>query len=132
MLTKGDVVRNFFTAVNILLSKMAALSASCPWEHPAPTSGNNGQRPPILGNEPPQSPRKLPFFLFVFATSECLWQYIFRQMAHVLPLFLSKYQPRVSKDRTGGKVTFSTLIYVDINGTLIVAVSSDEKDDEGR
>lgn len=52
LLTKGDVVRNLLTAVNIFPSNVAALPASCPREHPGPMSAPS----PGLGNNSRQSP----------------------------------------------------------------------------
>lgn len=51
LLTKGDVVRNLLTAVNIFPSNVAALPASRPREHPGPMSASPG-----LGNNSRQSP----------------------------------------------------------------------------
>lgn len=52
LLTKGDVVRNLLTAVNIFPSNVAALPASCLREHPGPMSAPS----PGLGNNSRQSP----------------------------------------------------------------------------
>jgi len=59
LLTKGDVVRNLLTAVNIFPSNVAALPASRPCEHPGPMSAPS----PGLGNNSRQSsgPRSLFF-----------------------------------------------------------------------
>lgn len=52
LLTKGDVVRNLLTAVNIFPSNVTALPASCPCEHPGPMSAPS----PGLGNNSRQLP----------------------------------------------------------------------------
>lgn len=63
LLTKGDVVRNLLTAVNIFPSNVAALPASCLCEHSGPMSACS----PGLGNNSRQSfgPR------FLFFSSFC-------------------------------------------------------------
>lgn len=57
LLTKGDVVRNLLTAVNIFPSNVAAFPTSRPCEHPGPMSASPG-----LGNNPRQSRGKSLFF----------------------------------------------------------------------
>lgn len=52
LLTKGDVVRNLLTAVNIFPSNVTALPASWSREHPGPMSAPS----PGLGNNSRQSP----------------------------------------------------------------------------